>query len=155
MAEVLEARLSISREERFDRATVSGRVRFSPGEIRLGLSYEMHIFLVEVDGALDRFVLVTNGFLGNFPSIGYYIGERPTYYTPRVEKIDDEDEGLNYRAGIVLTPPASGVLGYSESLVITPSNRESGNEEYQALVWVVPEICNGFRTTRRISLNLG
>lgn len=154
MAQVVKPVLTISRDDRFDRATVTGEVRFSPGEVRLALNYEMHIFVVEVDDELDRFMLATNGFLGHVPSIGFYIGETPTFYTPRVERIGDEDEAVHYRAGIVLSPPPAGVLPFSESVVLTPSNKESGNEEYQAMVWVVPEVCNGFSPTNMVSLDL-
>ena len=126
---------------------------FSEGEIRLGLRYELHCFLVEVDGEIDQFMLNVNGFLGNFPSIGYMIGERRSYYVPRIDKSGDEDEAVAYRAGVILRPPASGELSFSERLHIH-GNKESGREEYQAFAWVVPEVCNGFRRTNMVSINL-
>jgi hypothetical protein len=156
MARIVDATLSVTRDRTGDHATVSGHVEFSPGEIRLGLSYGVHIFIAEVDQGLDRYTLDINGFLQPlFISYDRSVGEGQPDGVTRVARMGDTDEAVLNVGGAVIAPSASGTVPFSVSVPIAPGGpREDGNEEYQAVAWVVPEVCMGMRRTNQVSINL-
>jgi hypothetical protein len=154
MARILEANLAITREARRDLATITGRVEFTPGEINLGLDYAVHVLLVEVDEGIDRYAVDLNGFQQPL-FISYLIGEGQPEGMTRIAATGDADEAVLSVGRAVIRPSRSGPVAFSESLPITPAHRESGAEEYQAVVWVVPEVCMGMRKTNQVSINLG
>lgn len=160
MAEVTSVSLDMGRIGGTNRefANVGFNVRFSQGEVRMDLDYEIHIAIFEQDEGLDDIILIPNGFRG----VGVFWTElgRP----PRLRQIrhGDQDEFIFYRKSGVfgldnftISPSGNTSHTLSRRLEFDVGDQERGNEEYRAFVWIVPEITIGHNMSDQLSVNLG
>jgi hypothetical protein len=162
VASVSNVELEMGRDSddaRLEFARVTFGVSFTPAEVRLGLRYEIHLLIVERDGALDDFILTPNGFRGH-PYIRIPLGWPPeltrlrqgnrdevVFYYRQSPRPDAEDEWI--------VDPANGdVQEISRRFTFDVGDQERGEDEYVAIVWVIPELYSGHghSGTARVSL---
>jgi hypothetical protein len=160
MAEVQDVSLEMGRvsgQQQLEFATVDFRVRFSPGEVALNLDYEIHIAIVEQDEQIDTYFLIPNGFAAAGTVISH---SRPEFL--RQQRRGNRDEFIYYRkadplrpAGFTIRPDGDAERSMSIRMEFDVGDQERGEDEYRALVWVVPEVSTGHNMSDIVRVNLG
>ena len=141
MAHVSDVRLSMGRvSSRIEFAEVTARVDFASKEVAENLNFGLFIPLVEVDDAFDTYHYNANG--GFNVSIDW-------------RSVGDLDDFVTWIAARTIRPNGSSTRFVRERKEFDVGDQEGGNEEYRALVWVVPEIFEGKSWSNILRVNLG
>ncbi|MGI8638366.1 MAG: hypothetical protein ACR2MG_00200 [Pyrinomonadaceae bacterium] len=141
MANVSNVRLAMGRvSDRMEFAEVSFSINFSGQEVKENLVFGLYIPLFEIDDDLDIYHLEPNGAF----SVG--INWQP---------VDDRDDFVTWISAETIRPNGNSTIFLTRRKEFDVGNQESGNEEYKALVWVIPEIVEGKAWSNTLSINLG
>ena len=141
MANVSNVRLAMGRvSNSIEFAQVSFSINFSGQEVKENLAYGLYIPLFEIDDDLDIYNLEPNGAFS--VSINW-------------EPVDDRDDFVAWISTEVIRPNGNSTISLTRRREFDVGNQESGDEEYKALVWVVPEIVEGKAWSNTLSINLG
>ena len=124
-------------------AEVNFSINFSDQEVRQNLAFGLHVFLYEKDDNLDIYHLEPNGM--------FNVGTR--LHPDR--ELDDKDDFVRRITREIIRPNGDNLVDLSRSQQFDVGNQEDGNEEYMALVWVIPEIVEGKAWSNEFSINLG
>ena len=144
MAQVNNVRLKMGRASSgLEFAEVNCSVNFSNQEVRQNLAFGLHIFIYEKDDKLDIYHLEANGML----NVGVRLHSD--------NQFDDEDEFVRRFSREIIRPNGNTMLPIGRREEFDVGNQEDNNEEYLALVWVVPEIVEGKAWSNEVSINLG
>lgn len=141
MANVSNVRLAMGRvNSTMEFAEVTFTIRFSNQEVKENLAFGLFIPLFEIDDQLDTYHWEANGAFNvsvNWRSIG------------------NQDDFITWITSEVIHPNGNNTLVLTRRKDFNVGNQESGNEEYKALVWAVPEIVEGKAWSNTLSINLG
>jgi len=161
MAEIQDVTLEMGRvagQQELEFATVGFRIRFSPGEVALNLEYEIHLAIVEQDEGIDAYILVPNGFRAQ----GTIVSRRSRPDTVQQHRRGDQDNFVYYRKssalrrdGYTIRPDGEAEKSMLIRVEFDVGDQERGEDEYRALVWVVPEITSGHNRSDILRVNLG
>ncbi|CAN5706336.1 hypothetical protein BH20ACI4_BH20ACI4_11030 [soil metagenome] len=141
MANVSNVRLAMGRvSNRIEFAEVNFSINFSSQEIKENLVFGLYIPLFERDDELDTYHFEVNGAFGgsvNWRSLG------------------DLDDFITWISFESIRPNGNSTIILTRRKEFDVGNQEDGNEEYRALVWVIPEIVEGKAWSNEVSINLG
>ena len=141
MASVNDVKLAMGRvSKNTEFGEVSFRITFSSQEVRENLTFGLYVALFEVDNELDTYHFEPNGAFNvsvNWRAIG------------------DLDDFVAWLTSEQIRPNGSNSLILTRRAQFDVGNQESGEEEYKALVWVVPEIVEGKAWSNTVLINLG
>ena len=141
MANVSNVELRMGRvSSTLEFAEVRFTLNFSPQEVSQNLLFGLYIPLFEVDDALDSYHWEPNGFFRvgvNWRAFGGL------------------DDFVTWVAQETIRPNGNSTLMLTRRAEFDVGNQEWGNEEYKAMVWVVPEIVEGKAWSNTLRINLG
>lgn len=141
MANVSNVRLAMGRvSSSIEFAEVTFSINFSSQEVKENLVFGLYIPLFERDDALDTYHFEPNGAFGgsvNWRSLG------------------DLDDFITWISFESIRPNGNNTIVLTRRKEFNVGNQESGDEEYRALVWVIPEIVEGKAWSNEVSINLG
>ncbi len=141
MAHVSNVRLSMGRvSSSIEYAEVNFSINFTSKEVSDNLAFGLFIPLFEIDDAMDTYHWETNGAFNvsvNWRNIG------------------DLDDFITWISSEVIRPNGNSTVVLTRRKEFDVGNQESGNEEYKALVWVIPEIAEGKAWSNTLKINLG
>lgn len=141
MAHISGVRLSMGRVSNIiEFAEVTFRITFSGQEVKENLAFGLFIPLFEVDDSLDTYHWEANGGFNvnvNWRAVG------------------DLDDFVTWIAQESIRPNGHNSLLLTRRKEFNVGNQESGNEEYKAMVWAIPEIFEGKAWSNTLSINLG
>ena len=138
MAEVRNIKLSVGRgASGMEFAEVSYDVDFAPDETKLDLRFSEWAILFERDDELDAF----------HRRAGANVGLR---WFPR----GNPDDFIGYIFKGLIQPNGNSTIHRSHKRDWNFPNNENGNEEYRALVQIIPEITTGGGWSNEVSVNL-
>lgn len=141
MAHVSNVRLSMGRvSSTLEFAEVSCTITFSGKEVADNIAFGMFIPIFERDDGLDTYHWEANG------AFNVSVNRRA---------IGNLDDFITWVSSEVIRPNGNHTISITRRKEFDVGNRESGNEEYRALVWVVPEICEGKAWSNELHVNLG
>lgn len=141
MAQVLDIKLAMGRvNSKTEFAEVTFAIAFSPQEVKENLTFGLYIALFEIDDDLDTYHFEANGL--SKVSVNW-------------RAIGNLDEFIVSIASEQIRPNGSHSLSLRRRSEFDVGNQEAGNEEYKALVWVIPEIVEGKAWSNTLSINLG
>ena len=146
MAQVNNVRLRMGRvstSTTLEFAEVNFSINFSDQEVRQNLAFGLHSFLYEKDDNLDIYHLEPNGM--------FNVGIR--LHPDR--DLDDKDDFVRQISREIIRPNGNSVVALTRRQEFDVGNQEDDNEEYMALVWVIPEIVEGKAWSNEVSINLG
>ena len=141
MANISNVRLSMGRRNatmEFGRITCN--VNFSSSEVAHNLQFALYAAIFEIDDQRDTYHYNQNG------AFSVSIERRAQ---------GDRDDFIRWITSEVIRPNGNSTISIDRSLDFNVGNQERGNEEYEAVVWVVPEITDGKAWSNRVTINLG
>ena len=142
MANVSNVRLAMGRRnEELEIGTVSCNVNFSRLEIEQDMAFAVYIALYEVDGERDMFHYTKNGAFDATIT--------------RAPSPDKKDDFVQLLSSEVIRPSGSSTRFLERSVDFDVGEQEKGKEEYEAVVWVVPEVTEGIAWSNRVRRDLG
>jgi hypothetical protein len=121
-------------------AEVSFLVMFSQQEVAENLLFGLYIPLFEIDDELDTYHWEPNGAFS---------------VSAHWRSIGDLDDFVTWVATDTVRPNGQSSRFFTYRSEFDVKDQESGEEEYKALVWVVPEIVEGKSWTNTLRVNLG
>ena len=144
MAKITNQRLDIDHNvgRSDENARVSFKITFTRNEVKLNLNYKVYIFLLEIDEAKDKYRPVINGY--DDVTIEYI-------------RAEGEDDFITGRALTSFNVQPSGIAEHTfdKRHNLEAGSNEAGNEEYSALIYVIPELTYAEAWTEIDSKNLG
>ncbi len=121
-------------------AEVTFSINFSGSEVAHNLAFGLYTSLFERDDALDTYHPTQNG------AFNFGISRRPH---------GDPDDFMTWVDSRAIRPDGQNTRFFTVRREFNVGNQEGGNEEYRALVNVIPEITSGQKWSNEVSINLG
>lgn len=119
---------------------VSFSVDFSTAEVSQNLAFGLFTALYERDDQLDSYHVQQNG------AFNMSLHRRAS---------GDLDDFVTWVDSRVVRPNGQNTRIFTVRKEFNVGNQEDGNEEYRALVTIVPEITSGRAWSNEVSINLG
>lgn len=141
MARINNARLRMGRVSGSQEyAEVTFQVNFTTAEVEQNLLFGLHTMLYERDDSIDVYIPRPNGA-----------------FSLSVDKISkgNADDYVRYLDSRSIRPNGRSTQFFRIRREFNVGNQEGGNEEYRALVNIIPEIAPGRAWTNELSINLG
>jgi hypothetical protein len=120
-------------------ARVTSEVLFTEREIQENLNYTVQVELVEEDELIDIYI----------PVISF--GESRFFAVPR----ENKDDRIKRFGPFTIRPDGRSSVAFERLEQFDVGDQESGNEEYRALVSVIPELSPDYRVSNLVKINLG
>lgn len=140
MAHVRDSSLSMGRvSSTLEFAEVNCTVNFSTHEVDENLAFALFIPLFEIDERMDTYHWEPNGLQANV----------------NWRNFGNLDDFVKWISNDIVHPNGNSTRSFTRRSEFDVGDREGGEEEYKAFVWVIPEVTQGADWTNTLTVNLG